>query len=132
MKHLTRIELIYGDPPQRPRIQTLTYPESRVMAVRTFVATLSPVVPTDNVTSREFHVFDKNQGETVFLINPGDNSFSGSIDDTLTPGTCQLIDVNSAGKSLPSPAVPLTPPGPTPPTPGVPTTPTITGVTWTN
>ena len=100
--------------------------------IRTFTATFSPVVPTDNVTERNFHQFDKTGRETVFRLDPAATTFDGSLDDTLAPGSCYLVDLNAAGQSQPSPAFALTPNVPPPPTPGVPTTPTVLGVTWTN
>jgi hypothetical protein len=100
-----------------------------------FTATFSPVDPADNVTERNFHQFDKNGAETVFRIDPSVTSFDSSIDDSLTPGSCLLIDINANGPSEPSPSfalAPNVPPPPPPPPTDVPKAPTILSVTWAN
>lgn len=101
--------------------------------LRSFTATFSPVDPADKVTEREFHQFDKDQNETVFRLDGTATSYDGTIDDAVAPGSCYLVDINSAGRSEPSPSVALVPVIPPPPPPtGVPKTPAITGVTFTS
>jgi hypothetical protein len=97
--------------------------------LQNFTATFSSVNPTDNVTSRQFHQFDKGQNETITILDPSAVSMEGSIDDAAAPGSAYLVDVNANGESQPSPSFALVP-GPTPPPGGVPATPTILSVTF--
>lgn len=99
--------------------------------IRTYTVTLSPVVPTENVKERHFHQADNTGAEKVFLLDATAVSFAGTIDDTLTPGSYYLIDVNDAGSSAPSPSKTLVPPV-VPPPGKVPTTPTVGDAVWTN